>query len=351
MANVNTVDSDGSLSPAISDIEDPVVSTLRQLSESPEAGDAVSDEKTAIEKLAQYKPQDRKDETVRILKSFIDNLPFESRKVIMKFINISDDHNIFNLAYHLRTAVLIPMKAQGGKTPQVTPLPLSATGITRDNVASEMTQSSSRNDQGWLKTTCLQRDNYKCVVTKIWDPVAGSIFNIQGEMTLNTQLAHIIPFSMGHWENERKAKEIAQCWETLYLLFPSIKDIIKPTTVNTPANAMTMAVPVHQDFGSFQIAFRPTDTENTYRIKVYPWHQTFFGQYYEKPITFTKHTTSESPSKVLLEMHAAIAEILQASGQGEKIDELLRKWDDIRCLASDGSTDLESLLSLVRGKA
>jgi hypothetical protein len=149
----------------------------------------------------------------------------------------------------------------------------------------------------------------------------------------------------------------------LYLLFPSIKDIIKPTTVNTPANAMTMAVTVHEDFGSFQIAFRPTvcvspnhktiiclldqDTENTYRIKVYPRHQRFFGQYYEKPITFTKHTTSELPSKVLLETHAAIAEILQASGQGEKIDELLRNWDDIRCLASDGSTDLESLLSLV----
>ncbi|GFG25701.1 hypothetical protein IFM61606_05653 [Aspergillus udagawae] len=338
MANVDPADSDGSISSAILDFEDPVMSTLRQLSESPEAGDAVSDERTSIEKLTQYKPQDRKDETVKILKSFIDNLPFESRKVIMKFINISDDHNISNLAHHLRTAVLIPMKAQGGKTPQVTPLPLSG------------------NDQEWLKKTCFQRDNYKCVVTKIWDPVAGSIFNIQGEMTLNTQLAHIIPFSMGHWENERKAKEIAQCWETLYLLFPSIKDIIKPTTVNTPANAMTMAVPVHQDFGSFQIAFRPTDTENTYRIKVYPWHQTFFGQYYEKPITFTKHTTSESPSKVLLEMHAAIAEILQASGQGEKIDELLRKWDDIRCLASDGSTDLESLLSLhrhvqVRGKA
>ncbi|PKX98436.1 HNH endonuclease signature motif containing protein [Aspergillus novofumigatus IBT 16806] len=355
MSNVNTVDSDSSLSPAISNPEDPadstsrVVSTLRQLSESPEAGDAVSDEKTAFEKLAQYKPQDSKDETVRILESFIHNLPLESRKVIMKFINISDDHNIFDLAYHLRTAVLIPMKAEGGKTPQVTPLPFSATDITREIVASEMTQSSSRNDQGRLKTACLQRDNYKCVVTKIWDPVAVSTFNIQGAMTLRTQLAHIIPFSMGHWENEWKEKEIAQCWETLYLLFPSIKDIIMPTTVNTPANAMTMAVPVHQDFGSFQIAFTPTDKENTYRIKVYPGHQTFFGQYYAKPITFTKNSASASelPSKDLLKMHAAIAEILQASGQGEKIDELLRKWDDIRCLASDGSTDLESLLSLV----
>ncbi|GIC84798.1 HNH endonuclease signature motif containing protein [Aspergillus udagawae] len=167
-------------------------------------------------------------------------------------------------------------------------------------------------------------------------------------MTIHTQLAHIIPFSMGHWDNERKAKEIAQCWETLYLLFPSIKDIIKPTTVSTPANVMTMAMSIHQDFGSFQIAFRPTDTENTYRIKVYPRHQRFFDQYYEKPITFTMHSASELPSKVLLETHAAIAEILQASGQGEKIDELLRKWDDIRRPASDGSTDLESLLSLVR---
>ncbi|GFF39501.1 hypothetical protein IFM46972_05898 [Aspergillus udagawae] len=265
MANVDPADSDGSISSAILDFEDPVMSTLRQLSESPEAGDAVSDERTSIEKLTQYKPQDRKDETVKILKSFIDNLPFESRKVIMKFFNISDDHNISNLAHHLRTAVLIPMKAQGGKTPQVTPLPLSG------------------NDQEWLKKTCFQRDNYQCVVTKIWDPVADSIFKIQGEMTIHTQLAHIIPFSMGHWDNERKAKEIAQCWGTLYLLFPSIKDIIKPTTVNTPANAMTMAMPIHQDFSSFQIAFRPTDTENTYRIKVYPRHQRFFDQYYEKP--------------------------------------------------------------------
>lgn len=38
--------------------------------------------------------------------------------------------------------------------------------------------------------------------------------------------------------------------------------------------------------------------------------------------------------------------ILHASGEGEKIDRLLREWKDIGCLAEDGSTDVHSLLSL-----
>ncbi|GIJ82631.1 hypothetical protein Asppvi_001140 [Aspergillus pseudoviridinutans] len=80
---------------------------------------------------------------------------------------------------------------------------------------------------------------------------------------------------------------------------------------------------------------------------MYPRHQTSFDQYYKKIVTFTKQSDSELPSRALLETHAAIAEILHASGQGEQIDELLYDWDTLRCLASDGSTDLQSLLSLV----
>ncbi|KAH3069623.1 hypothetical protein KXV27_002697 [Aspergillus fumigatus] len=213
-------------------------------------------------------------------------------------------------------------------------------------MASGMTQSSTRNLLEWLKNICLERDNYQCIVTKLWDPVAVNPQE-QCKMTGNTQLAHIIPFSMGHWGNDQKAKEIAQSWETLYLLFPDIQGLIEPTTINSPANAMTMFSPVHQDFGSFKIALIPTDTDNTYKIKTYPWHQNFCDQFYEKPITCTTHNGSELPSKFLLETHAAIAEILHASGQGEKIDELLREWEDIGCLASDGSTDLESLLLLL----
>ncbi|KMK57868.1 hypothetical protein Y699_03288 [Aspergillus fumigatus Z5] len=250
-------------------------------------------------------------------------------------------------------------------------------------MASGMTQSSTRNLLEWLKNICLERDNYQCIVTKLWDPVAVNPQE-QCKMTGNTQLAHIIPFSMGHWGNDQKAKEIAQLWETLYLLFPDIQGLIEPTTINSPANAMTMFSPVHQDFGSFKIALIPTDTDNTYKIKTYPWHQNFCDQFYEKPITFTTHNGSELPSKFLLETHAAIAEILHASGQGEKIDELLpcilwatkpgppchttaiteilhasgqaeklyellHDLGAIGCLASDDSTDLQNLLSLSVG--
>ncbi|KAF7174205.1 hypothetical protein CNMCM5623_006690 [Aspergillus felis] len=330
-------------------LDDPVISTLRAISKSSDRGDSAADERISKEKLARYTPRDSKDYTVEILTSFIENLPSVSKRVITKVITISGDDDLYNLAYHLRTAILIPMKAQGGKTAQATALPLSETDITRDNVTSEMTESSSRDDQEWLKIICLERDNYQCVVTKLWDPVAEPIFKLQeqGGMTLNTQLAHIIPFSLGHSDNDWKAKEIAKCWETLYLLFPSIKDVIKPTTINIPANAMTLAAPIHKDFGSLRIAFVPTDTENTYEIKMYPRHQTFFDQYYKKLVTFTKQSDSELPSRALLETHAAIAEILHASGQGKQIDELLYDWDTLRCLASDGSTDLQSLLSLV----
>lgn len=99
--------------------------------------------------------------------------------------------------------LFLTVRAQGGKTPQVTASPLSATDITRDNMASGMTQSSTRNLLEWLKNICLERDNYQCIVTKLWDPVAVNPQE-QCKMTGNTQLAHTIPFSMGHWGNDQK---------------------------------------------------------------------------------------------------------------------------------------------------
>ncbi|KAF7128647.1 hypothetical protein CNMCM5793_003498 [Aspergillus hiratsukae] len=63
-------------------------------------------------------------------------------------------------------------------------------------------------------------------------------------------------------------------------------------------------------------------------------YQRVFRQYYRDPITFTQHSIPGLPSRVT---HAAIAEILHASWQGEKIDELLDEYKQIRCLSSDGS--------------
>lgn len=95
--------------------------------------------------------------------------------------------------------------------------------------------------------------------------------------------------------------------------------------------------------------------ENTYKVKTYGDFDNWLfdrmpapNEHGDRLVTLTQHTGHALPSPVLLEAHAVIAEILHASGQGEQIDEILRDWDSIRCLSSDGSTDLERLLSLVR---
>lgn len=62
-------------------------------------------------------------------------------------------------------------------------------------------------------------------------------------------------------------------------------------------------------------------------------------------ITLTNNDTSyELPSPAILEAHAAVARILNATGMGEKIEDTLRDREELRCLATDGSTDVHSLL-------
>ena len=61
-------------------------------------------------------------------------------------------------------------------------------------------------------------------------------------------------------------------------------------------------------------------------------------------VRFQKHADVDLPDPVLLEMHAALAKILHASGMPEHIDDVLRKREEIRCLATDGSTNVSRLL-------
>ena len=50
------------------------------------------------------------------------------------------------------------------------------------------------------------------------------------------------------------------------------------------------------------------------------------------------------PNPVLLATHASVARILNMRGNGDYLEEILRDRDSIRCLATDGSTDISLLL-------
>jgi hypothetical protein len=86
-------------------------------------------------------------------------------------------------------------------TRQVTPSPWDDSSLEQDDILSTMLESATRNEQGQLKVFCLKRDNYKCMVTGQYDLSAfGTILAVDSsEPTGYTQLAHILPYSIGKW--------------------------------------------------------------------------------------------------------------------------------------------------------
>lgn len=86
---------------------------------------------------------------------------------------------------------------------------------------------------------------------------------------------------------------------------------------------------------------------HTYRVKTYHPFPTMYHVHLppDRLITFTSHEPRyDLPSPIILEVHAVIARILHATGMGARIEDILREREEMKFLASDGSTDVRSLL-------
>ena len=84
-----------------------------------------------------------------------------------------------------------------------------------------------------------------------------------------------------------------------------------------------------------------------YLIKTYPGFGSILNPHL--PVNRTVTLTIRSglyppPSPLLLELHDAVAKILNATGMSEIIEMLREEHESIRGLASDGSTNIEKLL-------
>ena len=91
------------------------------------------------------------------------------------------------------------MKAKG-KTAVVSPSPRFGADDSVEEIVSEL-ESSSRNEQAWLKEACLLRDDNRCVLTGFYDVRKAKEILSENERkhiaTTRTEAAHIIPFSIG----------------------------------------------------------------------------------------------------------------------------------------------------------
>jgi hypothetical protein len=104
-----------------------------------------------------------------------------------------------------------------------------------------------------------------------------------------------------------------------------------------------LLAPLHTEFGEFHLVFEETETANKYWIKTY---EKFAGAYSchlpgTRVVTFTSHDARYAvPNPHLLALHAAIGNILSASGRGERIKKLVRNpGSGGSGLASDDSTN------------
>ncbi|KAJ9249239.1 hypothetical protein DTO207G8_6893 [Paecilomyces variotii] len=306
-------------------------------------------EEEAEASINNYQPLDSNDPTKRVLSSFLQFLPTNGKRVLAEAITTFNNETLRALSSHLVTSILVPMKARA-PTPAVTPSPFDDNDDAVEAVAQVMDCPANRNSQEWLKKRCLRRDGYHCMVTNIYDNRAAAHLIPSSAHTAPTELSHIIPLSIGSWEDNKTDHKVAQIWATLGKCFPSIN--MKPTEVNDDYNLMTLVSLAHSDFGNFTLAFEPTGAPNEYKILRFEKQSTFLNSALPNPnaqgdriVTFRKHADDvDLPSPVLLETHAALAKILHASGMAEYIEKILDEREGIRCLSSDGTTDIGRLL-------
>ncbi|OJD12676.1 hypothetical protein AJ78_06762 [Emergomyces pasteurianus Ep9510] len=293
-------------------------------------------------KIRLYDPRAEDDKTKAILTSFLDYLPNESKYSLAEFIACSSEETLYMLSKHLYTALLLPIKAKSA-TPRVTSSSLDDADNDIEEMASVMDKTSTRNRQKLMKKLCLKRDDFRCLATGAIDlNYHGTQESLTGNSGI-TDLAHVIPFSMGAWSDKQEEHEVAQTWATLKRLFPVAID---PSGINDPTNLLTLWSSIHNEFGALRLAFNPTGRENEYEILTFGRFQTMLGIHLPQSriVTFRSHSDMPLPSPELLGTHATLAKILHASSMAEMIDNIMQDWDELQCLANDGGTNFGDIL-------
>jgi hypothetical protein len=309
-------------------------------------------------KLNSYKRQYPRDDTAIFLPEVFKYLPREGQKNLADDIaGCDDDEKLHQLHKSLETGLLRPMKAKGGRTPIITPSPRIGLEDSIENLATLDFESATQSDQRKLRENCLKRDGNQCVVSQTWDVENNDC--PKGYLTGDLQAVHILPFALGAFTNEDCRVETSAIWVNIFRYFPDLRARlnITPGDVNREDNIMMMLVALHPHFGNFRLIFEATDTPHRYRVKTFRrFPTTYFAHlpqadtYGNRYVQFRSYNASfPLPNPLFLAVHAAIGNVLNATGRGEEIDQLLHNLGaGSSGLARDGSTNISDLLSVSR---
>ncbi|GFF45491.1 hypothetical protein IFM46972_07806 [Aspergillus udagawae] len=293
-------------------------------------------------KLKGYRACNDEDDTVRFLETCYMFLPPDGQKNLYNDIwACQSNDELRGLAETLDTGLIRPLLANANHTPEVG-TSYSAEEDTIDLISPDYQKVLER-----LQKKCLQRDGNKCVISGSYDQNSD---HSDEALTGPLEAAHILPSVLGGPKDERKA--LSDIWANLYRYFPALQSRLKFTLedINREHNAIMMLFPLDREFKAFRLILEATSTSYCYRVKTFPHFATAYRRFLPADglVTLTSQSKRcQPPSPILLAVHAAIGNILHASGRGKKIRTVMQESkEDWACMAGDGSTDVGELLSV-----
>ncbi|EAW19001.1 HNH endonuclease signature motif containing protein [Aspergillus fischeri NRRL 181] len=287
-----------------------------------------------------YEPSDTSDDAVHVLRETFKYLPADGRRNLAQdIVQAGAQGKLKQLAHSIITDLLTPLKVAGGKTAEITPSP-------RIGLEDSLGRGAQ---QQQLREEALRRDGNKCVISGEYD------VNLEDEYpdedTADLETAHIIPFAIAKFENDAERQRMIAIWVKMFRYFPSIRSKLNfhYDQINSLTNVMMLSNMIHKQFGRFSLALEPTDTLNQYRLKTF--RRFTRNLRYHLPESGVVNLICHDgryplPSPELLQLHCSVANILNATGRGEKIDRILRDYGATGALARDGSTNISELLSV-----
>ncbi|KAH7326144.1 hypothetical protein B0I35DRAFT_126784 [Stachybotrys elegans] len=246
--------------------------------------------------------------------------------------------DIYDYADFLFNNFFLPMRASG-PTPQ-----------SSNCSCQSQTEDTDRRDPT-LRELCLERDKNRCIISgafnldeaeRRYKEHPNSPCDDDGRPLTSCrefhflEAAHVLPHSLVQEGKPDPLKKTAL--DILKML-----GTIECTELDRPRNVITLTYSMHRFFSNFDVFLQPGQSPYEYRIGSYL--HPVIRRNFSIPSTKTiyQHGGIEAPSSRLLEIHAAIAHILEHSGAGRYIDKILRDLDEVG-IRADGSTELGRLV-------
>ncbi|KAG8965648.1 hypothetical protein FRC03_000343 [Tulasnella sp. 419] len=295
----------------------------------------------------------------RFLGYMIREAPFTSgcKDLAQEVTSYKDDATLCSIAKLYIEVLVHCFKATKCRTPASSHhTPRSPSNEFKQDMI-HLLKEAPRNHQT-AKKMALDRDGYRCMISGKFDsasyiqlPSVQAAFEADdGSEFASTKAAHIIPEPISSrisWVHKGSDKRhyASSIWAVLDGC-DSLSEELSGPGIHRLENIMTMDLSMHDWFSSLQIWLETTEVPNSYMLKSrYP----ALIRKFPAIITFTSTDNRlPLPSPRYIGIHAACARVVHLSGAGKYIDGVFRDLEEMRMLATDGTSGDVLSLALSR---